>query len=297
MRSIGSLAILAIVGTLAVVGPASASTLAMDSSGTLRFRAAWGEANHVNLADVGLQTVVTDSGSIIHVGYGCTQVTPHEGTCTLPPDFEQDVAIDLADRSDFAHAFKLSLGHIAISGGTGADTIEDSPQLGADVRGGPGDDTITVHPNFGGVVDVHGDGGRDEINAISASGVVDGDSDDDQITLTTFVEPSPGASAVYGGLGDDTISAESATAIGLVDGGFGDDTITSGAIALVAEIRGGFGADTITSLNGTSEINAGFGPDIVDGGGEGDTINCGFGVDKYVQHAGDTVSNCEIAAA
>ena len=203
--------------------------------------------------------------------------------------------IDLADRDDFAHAFKLSLGHVAISGGTGADTIEDSPQLGADVSGGPGDDTITVHPNFGGRVNVHGDSGRDTISAISASGVVDGDTGDDQITLTTFVEPSPGVSAAYGGWGDDTISAEGATSIGLVDGGFGADTITTGASSLVAEIRGGFGADAITSRNGTSQIKGGFGPDVVDGGGEGDTIDCGFGLDRYVRYAGDTVSNCEVA--
>jgi Ca2+-binding RTX toxin-like protein len=296
MRSMGWLSILAMVGTLAVVGSASASTLAVDGAGTLRFSAAWGEANHVNLADRGLQTVVTDSGSIIHVGPGCTQVTPHEGTCALPVDVVQDVVIALADRDDFAHAFKFSLGHVAIRGGTGADTIEDSPQLGADVSGGPGDDKITVHPNFGGSVDVHGDGGRDEIAAISASGVVDGDSGDDEITLTTFVELSPGASAAYGGLGDDTISAESDTAMGLIAGGFGDDTITTGASAFVAEIHGGFGADEITSLNGTSQISGGFGPDSIDGGGEGDTINCGFGIDKYVQYAGDAVSNCEIAA-
>jgi hypothetical protein len=295
VRSIGRFSSLAIVGMLACVGPASASTLAVDSGGALRFSAAKGEVNYVNLKDVGFQTVVKDSGSIVHVGYGCTQVTPHQGACTLPADFEQDVVINLADRDDFAHAFKLSFGHVAIRGGTGDDTIEDSPQLGADVSGGPGDDTITVHPNFGGRVDVHGDSGRDAITAISASGVVDGDAGDDQITLTTFVEPSPGASAAYGGPGDDTISAESATSMGLIDGGFGADTITTGPTALVAEIRGGFGADTITSRNGTSQIEAGPGPDVVDGGGEGDTIDCGFGLDRYVQYAGDAVSNCEVA--
>jgi Ca2+-binding RTX toxin-like protein len=297
VRPIGSFSVLAIAGMLAFVGSASASTLAVDRGGTLRFSAGWWEANHVNATDVGTggATVVTDPGSIIHVGNGCVQVTPHEGSCPLPANFEQDLAIYLGDRNDFAHAFKLSLGHIAISGGTGADTIEDLPELGADVSGGPGDDEITVHPNFGGVVDVHGDSGRDTISAISASGVVDGDSGDDQITLTTFVEPSPGASAAYGGWGDDTISAEGATSMGLIDGGVGDDTVTTGALALVAEIRGGFGADEITSLNGTSQISGGFGPDSIDGGGEGDTINCGFGIDKYVQYAGDTVSNCEIA--
>lgn len=245
---------------------------------------------------MGRATVVTDRGSIIHVGTGCIQVTPHQGRCPLPDGFaDQDLAITLADGDDFARAFKGSFGRIAISGGTGADTIEDLPQSGADVSGGPGADIITGHPNSGGRVDLHGDGGRDSITAISASGVVHGDAGKDHITLTNFGEAVPPASsAAYGGGGADTISAGDGTFMGLIDGGFGADVITTGALAFVSEIDGGAGADTITSLNGTSQINGGFGPDVVDGGGNGDTIDCGFGLDRYVQYAGDAVSNCEI---
>jgi Ca2+-binding RTX toxin-like protein len=293
VRPIGSISVLVIVGALALAGSASASALAVNG-GVVHFDAARGETNNVDLRDGGGQTTVTDSGSVIHAGAGCTQVTPHEASCPLPPGFAgQDVAMTLADRNDVARAFKVSFGHIAIDGGAGNDTISDAPQSGADVDGGLGDDTINVHPNFGGSVDVHGGLGRDAITAGSASGTVDGGPGDDDITLTSFVNPA--VSAAYGGLGDDTITADQATNMGLIDGGLGDDRISSGPLAVVAQLTGGFGDDRIVSQNGTSTINGGFGRDFIDGHDESDTIDCGFGIDRYVQYAGDTVSNCEIA--
>jgi Ca2+-binding RTX toxin-like protein len=293
VRPIGSISVLAIVGGLALAASASASTLAVDGGGTLRFDAAKGEANNVDLRDGAGQTTVTDSGSIIHAGNGCTQVSPHQASCPLPPGFAgQDVAMKLGDRNDAARAFKVSFGHVAIDGASGDDTIDDAPQSGADVDGGLGDDTITVHPNFGGGVDVHGGLGRDSITAASASGTVDGGLGDDNITLITFVNPS--VSAAYGGLGDDTITADRATNMGLIDGGLGDDQISTGPQAVVAQLTGGFGDDRIVSQNGTSTINGGFGRDFIDGHDEGDTIDCGAGLDRYVQYAGDTVSNCEV---
>ncbi len=293
MRPIGSISVVAIVGGLALAGSASASTLAV-TGGVLHFDAARGEANNVTLRDGAGQTTVTDSGSIIHAGPGCTEVTPHEASCPLPGGFvDQDVVMNLGDRNDVASAFKLSFGHIAIDGGAGNDTISDSPQSGANVDGGLGDDTITVHPNFGGAVDVHGGLGRDSITAIAASGTVDGGLGDDDIALTNFVNPS--VSAAYGGLGDDTITAEQGTNMGLIDGGIGDDRISAGPLALVAQLTGGVGDDRIVSQNGTSTISGGVGRDFIDGHDEGDTIDCGSGIDRYVQYAGDTVSNCEIA--
>jgi hypothetical protein len=145
MRSIGSVSVLAIAGLLAVAGSASASTLAVDRGGTLRFTAAKGEVNRVDLTDSGgLQTVVTDGGSIVTVGNGCVQVSPHQGACPLP-GLTQEVAIDLADGNDFAHAFKFTLGHIAISGGFGADTISTATfSEVAEIRGASGADTITA---------------------------------------------------------------------------------------------------------------------------------------------------------
>jgi Ca2+-binding RTX toxin-like protein len=294
VRPIGSISILAVVGTLALAATASASTLAVDPGGVLRFDAAKGEANNVDLRDGGGQTTVTDSGSIIHAGNGCTQITPHEASCPLPGGFgDQDVVMTLADRNDVARASKFLFGRIAVDGGAGSDTIGDFPQSGANVDGGLGDDIITVRPNFGGSVDVHGGLGRDLITATAASGAVDGGLGDDDITLTNFVNPA--VSAAYGGLGDDTITADQRTDMGLIDGGLGDDWISTGPLAVVAQLTGGFGDDRIVSQNGTSTISGGFGRDFIDGHDEGDAIDCGVGIDRYVKYAGDTVSNCEIA--
>ena len=281
---------------LAAASSASASTLAVDSAGTLRFTAGWGEANAVDATDLNSPgtMVFTDTGSRIRVGHGCVAVTRHEGQCAVFND--QDVVIDLGDRDDSARAFALTaLRRLRMTGGSGDDTIEDLPQTGAEVRGGPGDDTILVHPNFGGRVAVDGDWGNDSITAVSASGVVTGDVGDDEITLTSFIDLPDRTSSAYGGFGDDRITADGVTSMSLIDGGFGDDTITTSGFAVVSVLNGGFGRDAITARpDHAEEINGGGGFDVIDGGGGGDTIDCGFGFDRYVVHDGDTATSCEL---
>jgi hypothetical protein len=281
---------------LAAASSASASTLAVDSGGTLRFTAARGEANALNATDLTSPgtMVFTDTGSRIRVGKGCVAVTWHEGQCAVAND--QNVVIDLGDRRDTARAFALTaLKRLRMTGGSGDDTIEDLPQTGAEVSGGPGDDTILVHPNFGGRVDVDGDWGNDSITAMSASGVVNGGVGDDEITLTSFIDLPGAASSAYGGFGDDAITANGVTSMSLIDGGFGDDTITTTGLAIVAVLNGGFGRDAITARPDRGEqINGGIGADVIDGGGGGDTIDCGFGFDRYVVYDGDTATSCEL---
>lgn len=302
MRSSLSIAVstTAVACALAAAGPASASTLAVDAGGTLRFQAARGEVNHVNATDVTTPNtmVVTDTGSTITVGSGCVQVTPHEGQCSLLA--VQHFAINLADGDDFAHAFTLAFGidGVRITGGTGDDTIEDLPEFGANVSGGPGADTITVHPNFGAPVDVHGDAGDDSITATSASGVVNGDAGDDVITLQTFVHPPSAVTAAYGGAGDDRISATGGTDMSLIQGNSGDDTITTADFAIVSVMDGNAGADRITAVAGFPEqINGGPGADVINGGGGGDAINCGPAIDRYAVFGGDSVTSCEVPFA
>jgi Ca2+-binding RTX toxin-like protein len=282
---------------LAAASSASASTLAVDAGGTIRFTAARGEANAVKATDLDTEDTmaVTDTGSRIEVGSGCFAVTSHEGRCPYQPG--QDLVLDLGDRDDSARAFTIGLlNRVRVTGGRGDDTIEDLPQFGAEVSGGTGDDTILVQPNFGGSVDVHGDWGDDSITAVTAVGVVNGDAGDDEITLTSFVDPHGGTSSAYGGFGDDHISANGITSMSLVDGGFGDDTLTTTDSAVVSVINGGFGRDAITAKPGSAEeINGGSGPDVIDGGGGADTIECGFGFDRYAVYDGDTTTSCEAA--
>ena len=291
---------------LGAVSTASASKLYVDPGGTLRFAAGAGEVNRVDATDIGTGgfTVVTDPGSIIHPGPGCVSVTANQGSCALPASGGQDMRIDLADKDDAARAFKLGGGSITINGGAGNDKIADQPQYGADVNGGSGDDAITVHPNFGGSADVHGGGGNDNITAISASGVVSGDANNDVITLSTMVNPLSGpASAAYGGVGSDKIVAIGGTAIGLIDGGDGNDRLSTDEFATAATLDGGAGKDLITTKNLTgsgpfpyaAQILGGAGSDTIDGGGAGDTLDCGPDIDHYKVYVGDVVTGCEIA--
>jgi Ca2+-binding RTX toxin-like protein len=278
-----------------------ASTLAVDAGGTLRFTAARGEVNHVAATDLPVDArtmVVTDPGSVIRVGAGCSSVTVHEARCPSDPLVAQPLAIDLRDGDDSATAFKFAFGAIEISGGAGDDTIGDFPQSGAVVDGGAGADTINVRPNFGGIVDVHGRAGDDHITATGARGSVDGDAGDDRIDLQTFVNPIGGVpgSSVTGGAGEDTITAGGASFFATADGGMGSDTVISQPGAVIAHVIGGAGGDTIrasASSPAATAVDAGAGPDTVDGGGGGDTIDCGAGADRYVVYAGDAVTRCE----
>ena len=302
-----AIAVCVVVGAclLGAVSTASASKLYVDPSGTLRFAAGAGEVNRVDATDLGTGgfTVITDPGSLIHTGPGCVSVSAHQGSCALPASGGQDMRIDLADKDDSARAFKLGGGSITINGGVGNDTIADLPQYGADVSGGNGDDAITVHPNYGGSADVHGDEGNDTITAISASGVVSGDGNNDVITLSTMVNPPSGpASAAYGGAGNDKIVANRGTSVGLLDGGVIRGGWAARFLATAATLDGGAGKDMITTKNLTgggpfpypAQILGGAGPDTIDGGGAGDTLDCGPDVDHYKVYLGDTVAGCEI---
>ena len=113
----------------------------------------------------------------------------------------------------FAHAFKLTTTATSpIDGGVRRRTpSRDLPQFGADVRRrGRSNDTITVHPNFGGSVDVQGDSGRrhDPTPSAALGRGATGMPAPTRSRWRRSSSPPPGFSAAYGGAGDDTISAQ-----------------------------------------------------------------------------------------
>ena len=170
------------------------------------------------------------------------------------------------------------------------------------MSGGNGDDTITVHPNFGGSVDVHGDEGNDTITAVSASGVVSGDGNHDVITLSTVVNaPSGPPSAAYGGVGRGKIIANGGTSVGLLDRGDGNDRMSTDEFATAATLDGGAGEDVILTRNLAGGAPFLIGPDsgrrgrdTIDGVGNGDSLDRGPDVDHYRVYLGDVVAGCEI---
>ena len=126
---------------LAAVSSASASTLAVDAAGTIRFTAARGEVNAVNATDVGSgDTIVfTDPGS---------RMT--SGTAAFPWAGMKAAALSSCSRTSWSTSaiattrrqgvHPRAAGRVRVTGGSGDDTIEDSPQTGAEVSGGTGED-------------------------------------------------------------------------------------------------------------------------------------------------------------
>ena len=113
MRSTAALSALAVAGTFTVAGSASASTFAVDPGGTVQFSARPSRAQTTSASPTSgspTQTVVTDTGSTIAVTAGFVQVTARRATCPVPPNVVQNVAIDLADGNDFAHASSWNWG-------------------------------------------------------------------------------------------------------------------------------------------------------------------------------------------
>ncbi len=190
-------------------------------------------------------------------------------------------------------------GHVL--GGAGADTITIAGvNIGdagsATVSGGGDADLIAVSgaSNLGasvtGTAQILGDAGADTItidNSIIGSfgsGIVDGGTEGDSITLTNGVRLGDAGGAtgdVFGGAGADTISLSGAivgfSGNGSVDGGGDDDVIDLSGGSLLARnagatgtVTGGLGADTITLASGSHVGNNGTG--IVDGGGDNDSI-------------------------
>ena len=106
MRSIASLSALAVAGTFAVAGSASASTLAVDPGGTLRFTAAGRDQPRRphRLGSPSRPWSPTPARpSPSEPAASRSRLT--RATCPMPPNVVQNVAIDLADGNDFAHAF------------------------------------------------------------------------------------------------------------------------------------------------------------------------------------------------
>ena len=249
VRPIGSISVLAIVGALALAGTASASTLAVNG-GALRFDAGKGEANNVDLRDGGGQTTVTDSGSIIHAGNGCTQVTPHRGVLPAArglrrPGRRHDAG--RPQRQSPARSRSLS----AASPSTAAQETTPSATRPSRAPTSTADSATTPSPctpTSAGASTSTAASGATRSPPSRRSGTVDGGLGDDDITLTTFVNPvrvgglrRPGRRHDHGRPGHRTWASSTAgwATIGSrparwrswprLTGGFGDDRIISAA--------------------------------------------------------------------
>ena len=82
------------------------------------------------------------------------------------------------------------------------------------------------------------------------------------------------------GLGNDTITASNGAGANTVFGGGGDDSLTASAIG--AHLDGGTGNDTLNGATGADSLFGGVGDDLLSGGSGGDLLDAGYGNDTLM---------------
>ena len=186
--------------------------------------------------------------------------------------------------ADVINALNLTGGFI--NGNKNADNITTAAggTVSGAVYGGQGVDNITISGNaIGGVVQGNLDTDVILINGAASqvqSSTFNGNQGDDQLTWDVRTTTVANNNTVYGGAGNDTLTAAAtATEEILLSGDNGNDTITKGANAQNDTLSGGAGTDTITSATGTNRIIGGTGADV---------MTEGAGTDTFVQGANDS---------
>jgi Ca2+-binding RTX toxin-like protein len=207
--------VFATIVAAAAIGMFPAASLAAtltESSGSIEYQAAAGEANNLT---VSLGTGVIsfhDTGAPVTAGAGCSQVGVHLATC--PQAAGVDTTINLGNLADRL-AITDDIGANYTFAGPGADTLV----------GGPGNDTF-----FGenGSDTLRGGGGNDDLNG---GNLPDG-------------EDSPGAvNQLFGGDGNDRLAGSISGARSTYSGGAGDDVFINAPVPSPDTFSGGTGID------------------------------------------------------
>jgi hypothetical protein len=288
--------------TVAVVDPLPAAS---DSTVTIRYQAAPGEANRLRLTIPAQDSTQSardftfeDPGAEVHAGQGCNQVDAHTAVCPEHYDlFFYPPQIRLGDRDDRLHA--------------SASVVAD---------GGPGDDLLVG----GGFDELDGGGGTDRLVGGTFDDVLtDGDRDGAPGNV------GPNRDVLLGGAGDDTISyagrrrgvtvnladhtptgepGENDKSSGFEDatGGAGDELVgTNGDNVLVGHAgddhllgRGNSAAryalDRLYGGAGRDRLEGGDGNDWLVPGRGRDRFSCALGFDEVFDPvAGERVGRCE----
>ena len=308
-RSVPSVAVLLVLGALALSPSARAASTAFADSGQLNVHGdAGGDVITVEYDPGDDSYVVTDSDGITPEDASCRQLT-----------FDQVVC----ERAEVSGLFSVH-----VDGHEGDDTLKAGygdpwhPLDESGLVGGPGDDFIGGSPNTDAI------GGRD------GNDLLDGAAGDDDVTGG----PEPGVDIVYGGPGSDSLTdgEDDATADGdELDGGVctvagcagagaeaanDDDRIGyfrgAGVVVNLTQEAGngqpgeddslrnfesvltGDGADQVTGSAAANEIFTAGGGDSVNVSGDpgsADSVDCGTEADTVTTDADDVHEGCEIA--
>jgi Ca2+-binding RTX toxin-like protein len=305
----------ALVATAAVMAlpvNAFAATAKLDASGFLRYRAAPGEANDVQISAAPETVTVTDQGTVIVAGEGCTQLDDHQVRCSPALAYAYFVLGDLADNAELVD---VSGGpNIEILGSTGPDRLSTCADCGATLKGGPGDDVLQVGRG-GELWGRRGDdvitGGWHDDRIFDGSGddtIASGDGDD-------YLIAGGGGDTWDAGDGRDLLILQRSPRSVVVDlrartlTGYGPTTFTgvedvegtdfadrlygtSGANWFVGWggddlLVGRAGRDSLIGASGDDHLRGGFGRDRLFGFTGADRLRGGFGRDALHGDQGD----------
>jgi Ca2+-binding RTX toxin-like protein len=256
-----SLAGTILVAALAA-GPVQAGT-AQVVGVTIQFRAAAGEQNHVIFdQSVGGVIDVEDTGAPISPGPGCSPVSANKVICvgdTLTP-----LDADLGDGDDYASNLG-PIGNVIFVGGPGADELRSGVYANTILRGGTGPDTMVDTPGGGGCYYRAAADYSDHMSPVDVDlsdpspdgGIEDGVGD--TLTGITCVIGSPGNDFIAG-----TPTREN------FYGGDGTDHLVGGGEpdAYGDELFGELGSDTLEGGTGADFLDGGVGADTIDGGSD-----------------------------
>lgn len=285
-------AALALLLALALASPGSAAELQLDADERVRFQAAPGEVNVVEVISATSATVVRDTGGA-----------------------PLRIATDRCRAIDAASARCEPIG-VEVVLGDGDDTARVAAQH-AVARGGSGNDTIAVaHEDAGG----YGEDGDDVVFGVS---VLDGGPGADRLSGdagTQTLEGGPGADVLDGGPGRDV--AVFRTAPGPVTADLAAGTTSDGdALRNVEDLIGGpfadvlrgddrgnllaggdGGTDVLVGRGGSDRLavarsdraDGGPGADVIDVEGAAGRVTCGAGRDRAVlSSSGLDAGDCE----
>lgn len=297
------------------LGTAGTVTL---SDGLLVYTAAPGESNNITI-DEPLYTV-TDASAPVIAGTGCNSVDAHTAVCDSDTAWVQVLAGDMDD----SIKSKAWCWGSSLEGGEGADMlrtgVSDSREY---MDGGPGPDVFSgLHDGLAGVVDYSqrtnsvtltigdnlandGEAGEGDLIKGSIWAVRGGQAADTIATSYTIFHWSR---FLYGGPGDDSLSADGVVSETVIIGGPGNDLLTTSEPARWTEMYGSRGNDslrskgphsllhgqagndtlsagncsrTYASVGPCSNLWGGAGADLMVGGPDADSLTGGDGADTF----------------
>ncbi|MEA2496429.1 MAG: hypothetical protein QOJ29_4340, partial [Thermoleophilaceae bacterium] len=288
--------ILAVFGVL-VIAPAESAiaSTATAVDGNLRYTAASGEANDVGFARVATNTYrVTDTGTVIVAGTGCTQESPNVVKCTMAS--RKVIIASLGDQNDNATAAATRTtqifgedGNDRLIGSNARDTLDGGNGDDA-ITGGGGNDRLTGGP---GNDQITGDAGRDGLAGGDGNDLLDGGADADSEgggngdDVLREGDAANGADTLAGNGGSDTVDyagRHDAVSVRVDDVADDGDTSTSehdNVRTSIERVNGGSGSDVLVGRDGKPDtLVGGPGDDVLDPRRGNDQVDGGPGIDQ-----------------